>query len=81
MHGVRLRAQSGAEGSSGAGASPSSSRGSGGGSSAQPFGAVGSSLANFGKQLISGTKEVFDTVSERVKAGTVPAGAAWSTPL
>jgi hypothetical protein len=50
---------SGAEGTS---ASPSSNSSTAAGS-AQPFGGVGSSLANFGKQLISGTKEVIDTVS------------------
>jgi hypothetical protein len=51
--------QSGGDGSGAEGVSPSGSVGGAG----QPFGAVGSSLANFGKQLISGTKEVIDTVS------------------
>eukprot|EP00775_Hariotina_reticulata_P011922 gene11922-12066_t len=37
------------------------------GSPMMPFGVVGASLAEFGKQLISGTKEVLDTVTDMVE--------------
>jgi len=65
--------QSGADAAGAGGSSPGRGSGGGGGA-AQTFGGVGSSLANFGKQLISGTKEVIDTVRVGVCVGE---GRGW----